>query len=69
MSPGKNKREKSEFCKKIEELYHNYGIDTSNMTDEEFEDIERAYSQMGKDLDADLLESEKHRDKFADDII
>jgi hypothetical protein len=69
MFPGKNKKEKSEICKKIEELYHNYGIDTSNMSDEEFESVERAYSHSGKDLDADLKESEKYRDRFADEII
>ena len=62
-------KEKNENCKKIEQLYQNYGIDTSNMTDEEFERLDEMYSKFGRNLDADLRESEKHKDKYSEDVI
>jgi hypothetical protein len=69
MSAEKRKRERNNFCKKLEELYHNYGIDTSNMDEEEFQSIYDLYNTTGRDIDQDLRESEKHKDKFAEDII
>lgn len=58
-----------EVCKKIAEIYHNYGIDTSNMEDSEIDNIVEMYISMGRDIDADLRESEKHKDKFGEDLI
>lgn len=58
-----------EICKKVAEIYHNYGIDTSNMEDSELESIAEMYYSMGRDIDADLKESEKHKDKFGEDLI
>ncbi len=63
----KNSPEKDEFFKKLEKLYQNYGIDTSNMDEEEWERLKQQYR--GKNLDADLKESEKYKDQFLDDIV
>lgn len=61
-------KEKSPYLRKIEQLYQNYGIDTSNMDEEEFTRLINMYKN-GRDLDADLRESEKHKDKFSEDLI
>ena len=67
--PRKPAQEKDSLTKKIEKMYHNYGIDTSNMSDEEFERMREQYLDKGKDIDADLRESERFKERFADDIV
>lgn len=70
MNPfGKPQKDKSEIWKKIEQLYQNYGIDTSSMTEEEFQRLAEMYSKNGVDLDADIQNSERHKDKFSEDVI
>lgn len=69
MIPGKKKWERTEACRKVERMYQNFGIDTSNMSEEELQAIVDKYIRLKKDLDADLAQSEKHKDKFEDDLI
>lgn len=59
--------DKDEIIKKLERLYQNYGIDTSNMDDIEWERLRKQYKN--KDLDFDLKESEKYREKFSEDLV
>jgi len=58
------------MIKKIKQLYFNYGIDISDMSDEEFLRIMNQYLEK-KDgaLDDDLTASEKHILAFAEKII
>lgn len=65
----KNQPEKDAITKKIEKLYQNYGIDVSEMDDEEFERLRSSYRNRGKDIDKDLESSEKFKDRFIDDIV
>jgi len=65
----KLKEEKDALRKKLEKIYKNYGLDTSNMTDDEFERMKEFYGQNGKDIDEDLKESEKYKDRFVDNIV
>ena len=65
----KDTKEKDPLIKKIERLYHNYGLDTTNMADEEFERILKLYKKKGKDIDGDLRASEQYKDRFANDIV
>lgn len=59
--------EKDEIIRKLEKMYQNYGIDTSNMDEEEWERLKKQYQK--KDLDSDLKKSEEYKDKFLDDIV
>ena len=61
--------EQDSFYKKIEKMYHNYGIDTSNMSEEEFERIKVQYLSSGKSIEQDIKNSEKFKEQFADDIV
>lgn len=62
-------REKDALTKKIEKLYHNYGIDTSNMSEEELGRLKARYSRPDEDINKDLRASEKFKDRFANDIV
>jgi len=62
-------QEKSGLAKKIESMYQNYGIDTSNMSDEEFDRICDLYRRQKEDIDADLKKSEEFKERFEDDIV
>ncbi len=55
--------------KKIIEIYKNYGLDTSNMSEEEFERIKELYLVMNADVDGDLIKSKKFTTIFSDDIL
>jgi hypothetical protein len=66
---NKNKDDTDSLKKKLEKIYKNYGLDTSNMSDDEFERMREFYCQNGKDIDEDLKESERHKDRFVDDIV
>lgn len=68
--PQKQKtKDKDAFLKKLEKMYHNYGIDTSNMAEDEFDRLRELYSQKGKSIDDDLLASEKYIERFEGDIL
>ena len=69
MTPPDKKIDKAEIYEKIKQLYHNYGIDTANMNDEEFDRLIESYSSRSEDLDADLLKSERYSEKFSEDLI
>lgn len=65
----KESKNKDEFIRKIERLYQNYGIDTSNMDEDEFERLRSSYQARGKNIDHDLEKSEKYKNQFEDDIV
>lgn len=55
--------------KKIKKLYENYGINTTDMSEEEFERLVQQYRAQGKSLEKDLKESEKYSSIFGDEDI
>jgi len=58
------------YIVKIKEMYKNYGIDVSDMSDEEFIRIKEQYlSKLRGDLDQDLEASRKHFEALSKDII
>jgi len=57
------------FLKKLIRLYKNYGLDISNMSEEEVERIRDRYDRTESSLDIDLKKSEKYSNKYAEDII
>lgn len=63
------KKEKDALTKKIEKLFQNYGLDTTNMSDDEFERLKRFYKKNRKNIEQDLQTSEQYKDKFSDDIV
>jgi hypothetical protein len=65
----KKKTGRDAFVKKIEKLYQNYGIDISEMDEDELERLRNSYEHPGKDIDQDLKKSEQFKDKFIDDIV
>lgn len=65
----KETKDKDDFIKKIEKLYQNYGIDTSNMDEDEFERLRSSYQSRGKNIDLDLEKSEKYKNQFENDIV
>lgn len=69
MNKKNKKQEIGPIIKKIMKMYENYGIDVSNMAEEEFERIKDLYKQSQKDLDADLKKSEKYKGLFDEDIM
>lgn len=58
------KKDKDALSKKIEKLYRNYGIDISEIEEDELERLKEAYSNGKSSIDNDLKNSEQHRDKF-----
>jgi hypothetical protein len=63
------KEETDPVIKKLIKMYGNYGMDISNMSEDEFERLKNLYLHPSKNLDSDLKESEKHKDRFVDDIM
>lgn len=57
--------------KKIKKMYQNYGINTSDMDEEELLRLYKDYtsSSKDKDLDADLKKSERYSNVFGEDEI
>lgn len=55
--------------KKIKKIYENYGINTSDMSDEELDRLYHQYSKKNKSIDDDLRQSEKCSSQFGDDVI
>lgn len=69
MSPKKKIKGYNRIYEKIERLYENYGIDTAAMDEEEFDRLILDYIKKPGKLDEDLEKSEKHKNKFSEDII
>lgn len=57
------------LIKKIIKMYKNYGLDVSNMSDEELSRIKKAYIDGDLSIDKDLRSSEKYSGKFIDNIL
>lgn len=55
--------------KKLKKMYENYGINTSDMSDEEFDRLYKQYLNSNKNLNEDLKDSEKYSHIFDDDMI
>jgi len=62
-------KHKDSITKKIQKMYSNYGMDTSGMSDDEFQRIREMYLSLKKDIDSDLKNSEKFKDVFSEDIL
>lgn len=65
----KSVTEKDAVIKKLEKMYQNYGIDISEMDEEEFERLRHSYQERSQDLEQDLEKSEQFKDRFVDDIV
>ena len=65
---SKNTKRETIF-KKIEKMYENYGMDITNMSEEEFERLIETYLNQHHNIDEDLKKSEKYKNVFSDDII
>lgn len=64
------KKEPSNKVKaKVNKMYKNFGLDTSLADDEEgsLDSVYEFYDKNRDRLEADLLESERHAEKFEDD--
>lgn len=61
------KKEKDSFLKKLEKLYHNYGIDISDIDEDELERLKKSYLSPGKNIDNDIKESEVYKEKFSEE--
>ena len=57
------------LIERIKIIYDNYGIDISTMDEDELKRIAETYSLNIDKLEQDIAESEKHKDKFLEDII
>lgn len=57
------------MVKKIKKMYENYGLNTSDMPEDEWDRLYKAYSSPKKNIDQDLKESEKVANMFGDDDI
>ena len=67
---GKKKATKYDSeIKKLKKLYENYGINTSDMSEEEFERLYNQYVSSGKNINKDLKDSEQYSKAYDDDII
>jgi len=53
--------------KSIRDIYNNYGIDVSDMGEDEFGRLIKQYLSGESDLERDLEESMAHTDKYADE--
>lgn len=54
------------YVKKIRKLYENYGINTSDMSDDELDRLYHQYKEKKGELEKDLKESEKWAKVFKD---
>jgi hypothetical protein len=69
--PNKDKK-KSKFdieLKKIRKIYENYGIDTSDMSEEELDRIYHQYKKTNRSIENDVRESERYSAVFDEDDI
>ena len=55
--------------KSIKDLYNNYGIDVSDMSDDEFGRLIKQYLSGQSNIDKDLEESQKYADKYDDESL
>ena len=66
----KEKKEPSSKVKaKVNKIYKNFGLDTSFAEDEEssLDSVYEFYDKNREKLEADLLESERHAERFKDE--
>lgn len=65
-----SKQNKVDILKaQIDKLYSNYGIDITDMNEEEYLRIINSYENDSKKLAKDVRESEKFKDQFSDEDI
>lgn len=57
------------MIKKIKKMYENYGINTSDMGEDEFDRLCKKYLKKENSLQDDLKASEQYSDVYDDDII
>jgi hypothetical protein len=57
------------LTKKIIKIYKNYGLDVSNMSDEEISRIRGKYESSESNIDDDLKKSERYSERFSDNIL
>ncbi len=70
MAKKKKKTTKYDLeVRKIKKIYQNYGINTDDMSDDEFERLYQAYQDKKSDIENDIKKSEEHSSKFNDDEI
>lgn len=55
--------------KKIKKIYENYGIDTSDMSEEELDRIYHEYKRNGRSIEGDVKESDKYSSILNEDDI
>ena len=55
--------------KSIKDLYNNYGIDVSDMSDDEFGRLIKQYLNGESNIDRDLEESKQYADKYDDESL
>ena len=63
------KKVKRSLKEKVKRLYSHYGIDVTEMEDDEYIRILDSYKNNAEKLDADLKKSEKLQKLFSDDDI
>jgi uncharacterized membrane protein len=54
---------------KLDKIYHNYGIYTSEMTDEEYNRLISYYIDNPKELDVDYKKSVKYAEQFPEEKV
>lgn len=55
--------------KKVRKMYRNYGINVSEITDDEFNRVSEYYFNNVKELEVDYKKSTKHQDLYADEEV
>jgi hypothetical protein len=65
----KDERDEKKIKDSIIQIYHNYGIDTFDIEDEDIRRVIRYYKNNPKSLDRDIIESEKHMPENLEDSI
>ena len=65
----KEEKEEKQIRQSIFEIYHNYGIDTSDMEDDDIREVVSHYRKNPKSLSGDIMKSKKHeRESAKDDV-
>lgn len=60
---------KEPLVRKILKLYENYGLDISDMDEDELNRLVELYKSGVSNIDKDLKKSSKHAGKFENDIL
>ncbi len=64
-----NETELDRMIAKLRQMYENWGIDTTDMEEDELQRVLRPYISGERSLEKDLKASAVHAKKFKDDII